>query len=139
MELRWLHDCVGCNADQSLQRAVEGAGITDLVSFDGTADISPTFLKIYFLDSPFRRWSTYKTHSPIYYLANCKTPTLILHGLTDDVVPVSQSEEFFNGLRLLGTNTELVLYPREWHVFTEPVHQLDVLKRVLAWYDTYLK
>jgi len=119
--------------------AVEGAGITDLVSFDGTADISPTFLKIYFLDSPFRRWSTYKTHSPIYYLANCKTPTLILHGLTDDVVPVSQSEVFFNGLRLLGTNTELVLYPREWHVFTEPVHQLDVLKRVLAWYDTYLK
>jgi dipeptidyl aminopeptidase/acylaminoacyl peptidase len=119
--------------------AVEGAGITDLVSFDGTADISPTFLKIYFPHTPFRRWPAYEAHSPIYHLSNCKTPTLILHGLTDDVVPVGQSEEFFNGLRLLGANTELVLYPREWHVFSEPVHQLDVLKRVLAWYDTYLK
>lgn len=119
--------------------AFEGAGITDLVSFDGTADISPTFLKIYFPNASLRSLSTYEAHSPINYLANCKTPVLIFHGLTDDVVPVGQSEEFFNGLKMLGANTELLLYPREWHVFSEPVHQLDVLRHILAWFDTYLK
>ena len=119
--------------------AVEGAGITDLISFEGTADISPTFLRIYFSGSPFRDWSSYAAHSPLQHLANCKTPILILHGLTDDVVPVGQSQELYSGLKVLGVETELVLYPREWHVFSEPVHQLDVLKRVLAWYDKYLK
>jgi dipeptidyl aminopeptidase/acylaminoacyl peptidase len=119
--------------------AIEGAGITDLISFDGTAGISPTFLKTYFLNTPFRNWSVYDTHSPIFSITKCKTPILILHGLEDDVVPVGQSEEFYHGLRLLGSPVELVLYPREGHVFHEPAHQLDVLTRVLAWYDKYLK
>jgi len=118
--------------------AIEGAGITDLISFDGTADISPTFLRTYF-QTPPSRWSTYERHSPMYYVARCKTPILILHGLADDVVPVGQSEEFYHGLRSRGAGAELVLYPREWHVFSEPAHQLDVLTRVLEWYDKYLK
>jgi dipeptidyl aminopeptidase/acylaminoacyl peptidase len=119
--------------------AVEGAGLTDLLSFDGEPEISPSFLEIYFLGTPFQRWADYREHSPIYFLPRCKTPTLIMHGLADTVVPVGQSWEFYSGLRMLGVPTRLVLYPREWHVFSEPVHQADVLTRMLAWYNQYLK
>ena len=119
--------------------AVEGAGLTDLLSFDGEASIGPGFLDIYFLGNPFRRRAAYEKHSAMYFLENCKTPTLILHGLRDDVVPVGQSWEFYGGLKMLGKRAELVLYPREGHVFSEPGHQVNVLKRVLAWFNKYLQ
>jgi dipeptidyl aminopeptidase/acylaminoacyl peptidase len=119
--------------------AVEGAGLTDLLSFDGSAEISPSFLEVYFRGTPFDHRYVYARHSPAYFLSYCETPTLIMHGLADTVVPVNQSWEFYRGLRMLGVQTELVLYPREWHVFGEPVHQLDVLARLLAWYNKYLE
>ena len=119
--------------------AVEGAGLTDLLSFDGSAEIAPSFLEFYFPGSPFDRRAVCARHSPIYFLPYCKTPTLMIHGLADTVVPVSQSWEFYRGLRMLGVHSELVLYPREWHAFSEPVHQLDVFTRMLAWYNRYLK
>jgi dipeptidyl aminopeptidase/acylaminoacyl peptidase len=119
--------------------AVEGAGLTDLLSFDGSAEISPSFLEVYFRGTPFDHRTVYARHSPAYFLSYCETPTLVVHGLADTVVPASQSWEFYRGLRMLGVQTKLVLYPREWHVFGEPVHQLDVLARLLAWYNKYLE
>ncbi|HVN79895.1 MAG TPA: S9 family peptidase, partial [Terriglobia bacterium] len=119
--------------------AVVGAGVTDLFSFDGTTDITPSFLRAYFLDLPFRRRADYDKHSPMTFLQNCKTPTLVLHGAADERVPISQGWEFYNGLRMLGVPSEMVIYPREHHGLKERAHQIDLLKRVLAWYDKYLR
>ena len=119
--------------------AVVGAGVTDLFSFDGTTDITPSFLRNYFLDIPFRRRVDYDKHSAMTFLQNCKTPTLVLHGAADERVPTSQGWEFYNGLKMLGVPAEMVVYPREHHGFKERAHQVDLLKRVLAWYDKYLK
>lgn len=119
--------------------AVVGAAITDLFSFDGTTDITPSFLRNYFLDVPFHRRAAYEAHSPINFLQNCTTPSLIVYGDADQRVPVSQGWEFFNGLKMLHVSAELVIYPRETHEFEEPAHQIDLLKRVLAWFDKYLK
>jgi len=119
--------------------AVVGAGVTNLFSFDGTTDITPSFLRQYFLDIPFNRRAAYDNHSAVTFLKNCKTPSLVLHGQADERVPVSQGWEFYNGLKMLGVPTEMVVYPREHHGFQERAHQVDLLKRVLAWYDKYLK
>jgi len=67
------------------------------------------------------------------------TDSLILHGEADERVPTSQGWEFYNGLRMLGVPAEMVTYPREHHGFLERAHQVDVLTRLLAWYDKYLK
>jgi dipeptidyl aminopeptidase/acylaminoacyl peptidase len=119
--------------------AVVGAAVTNLFSFNGTTDITPSFLRNYFLDIPFRRRQAYDTHSAMTFLQNCKTPSLVLHGEADLRVPVSQGWEFYNGLKALGVETEMVVYPREPHGIGERAHQLDLLKRVLAWYDKHLK
>jgi dipeptidyl aminopeptidase/acylaminoacyl peptidase len=119
--------------------AVVGAAVTNLFSFDGTTDITPSFLRYYFLDLPFTRRADYDQHSAMSFLKNCKTPSLILHGEADERVPTSQGWEFYNGLRMLGVPAEMVTYPREHHAFRERAHQVDVLTRLLAWYDKYLK
>ncbi len=119
--------------------AIVGAGVTDLFSFDGTTDITPSFLRNYFLDIPFHRRADYENHSAMTFLQNCKTPTLVLHGGADERVPTSQGWEFYNGLKMLRVPAEMVVYPREPHGFRERAHQIDLLKRVLAWYDQHLK
>ena len=57
----------------------------------------------------------------------------------DAPVPTSQVWEFHNGLRMPGVPAEMVTYPREHHGFRERAHQIDLLTRILAWYDEYLK
>jgi dipeptidyl aminopeptidase/acylaminoacyl peptidase len=119
--------------------AVIGAAVTDLISFAGTTDITPSFTERYFSGIPFMHWQMYTTHSPLTYLQNCKTPSLILHGEADPRVPTSQGWEFYNGLKMLGVPTEMVTYPREPHGINERAHEADVLTRVLGWYDQHLK
>jgi dipeptidyl aminopeptidase/acylaminoacyl peptidase len=119
--------------------AVIGAAVTDLVSFSLTSDVSPSFPDVYFDGPPFRNWQRYAAHSPLTFLVNARTPSLILHGAADPRVPPSQGLEFYNGLQLLGVPSQLVLYPREPHGISERAHQADVLTRVLAWYERYLK
>jgi dipeptidyl aminopeptidase/acylaminoacyl peptidase len=119
--------------------AVVGAAVTDLFSFDGTTDITPTYLHNYFMDLPFNRRAAYDQHSAMTFLKNVKTPSLVLHGEADARVPTSQGWEFYNGLRMLGVPAEMVTYPREDHAFHERAHQIDVYTRLLAWFDKYLK
>lgn len=119
--------------------AVVGAGVTHLLSFNGTTDITPSFLKSYFLDFPFNRREAYDKHSAMSFVKNVKTPTLVLHGSDDERVPLGQGQEFYHALKQLGVKTEMVIYPREHHGFRERAHQVDLLKRILAWYDANLR
>lgn len=119
--------------------AVVGAGITNLLSFHAQASVAPTFLQTYFGGYPFEKWATYERHSPVYFIGKVKTPTLIMHGSADDVVPESQSWELYRGLKMTGTETKLILYPGEWHVLGQPAHQIDEMTRMLSWMDQHLK
>ncbi|HWA95054.1 MAG TPA: S9 family peptidase [Terracidiphilus sp.] len=118
--------------------AMVGAGVTDIYSMATTTDISPSFQ-----DGYFGTWATsregYDAHSPVRYLAACHTPVLVLHGGADSRVPTSQGEEFYHGLRFLGRDVKMVIYPREPHIFTEREHQIDSLQRILDWYDSHLE
>jgi dipeptidyl aminopeptidase/acylaminoacyl peptidase len=117
--------------------AMVGAGVTDLFSMATTTDISPSFETGYFGDLQTYR-KIYDEHSPVRYLDHCHTSVLVLHGEADPRVPISQGEEFYNGLRFLGRDAVMVRYPREPHIFTEREHQIDSLTRILNWYDSHL-
>lgn len=77
--------------------------------------------------------------SAISSITNCKTPTLILHGDNDARVHPAQGMEMYRALKSLGVPTEFVRYPREGHSIRERAHQIDVMRRVLEWFERWLK
>ncbi|MBN1885429.1 MAG: S9 family peptidase [Candidatus Krumholzibacteriota bacterium] len=119
--------------------AVVGAGVTDLFSFHGTTDITPQFLEQYLRDVPYRRPEAYRNRSAVEFVARASTPTLVLHGAADVRVPAGQGYELYRGLRQTGTETELVVYPREGHGFGEIRHQVDLVERIVDWYERRLR
>ena len=112
-------------------------GVINLVSFYAQTDI-PSFMSLYFAGPPSQGLELYRERSPINHVDSAQTPTLILHGEEDIRVPLPQSEEFYAGLKAAGVETVFVKYPREGHSIGEPRHQLDMLKRQLAWYNKYI-
>jgi len=77
--------------------------------------------------------------SPFYRVADITTPTLFMGGDIDWNVPVLGGEQMYEALKTLGRETELVVYPGEYHGFTAPSHLKDRLERYLAWYAHYVK
>lgn len=121
---------------QRFKAAVVGAGISDLFTMGLTTDITPSYLDQHF-GPVLANKNLYEAHSAINYLDRVTTPTLIVHGESDQRVPVSQAYELFNGLRLSGHDVHMVTYPREPHIFTEREHQVDSLSRMLQWYESH--
>ena len=116
--------------------AVAGASPTNWVSKIGTTDIRPAneWNLGSVNDDPDRPWE----RSPIRYVKNVKTPTLLVQGGADVRVPPTQSWEFYNALVALGVDTDLVIYPRQGHSFHERAHMLDLLQRLTGWFAKYL-
>jgi dipeptidyl aminopeptidase/acylaminoacyl peptidase len=118
--------------------AVAQAGHSDFFSLYGTSYLRPA-LRVFTTESPHHNRKQYDDFSPITLIRNCRTPTLLLHGINDRGVPVGQAYEFYTGLKDVGVETEMVVYPREGHNIQEYAHQLDIQKRMLAWFDKHLK
>jgi dipeptidyl aminopeptidase/acylaminoacyl peptidase len=64
---------------------------------------------------------------------------LIWHGEDDTNVPLGQAIYFHRALTRFGADHEFVVYPREGHGLTERNHQLDLLRRMRAWFDRWLR
>jgi dipeptidyl aminopeptidase/acylaminoacyl peptidase/tetratricopeptide (TPR) repeat protein len=78
--------------------------------------------------------------SPFFDIEKVTTPTLFLCGALDMNVPLLNSEQMYQALRRVGrVETELVVYPTEWHSIDTPSVQKDRLERYLAWYDRFLR
>ena len=94
--------------------AVAQAGHSDFFSLYGTSDLRAG-LRVFNLASPYYNRKQYDDDSPITFIRNCRTPTLLIHGINDGGVPVGQAYEFYTGLKDVGVETEMVVYPREGH------------------------
>ncbi len=123
---------------QIFRAAVMGAGLSNMVSDHGQGDI-PSANLLYYPGLPYQHMDTYWKSSPIRYVAAVRTPTLILHGNEDARVHPAQGMEYFRALKSLGVPVRFVRYPREKHGFEERAHQIDLLQRIVDWFDQYLK
>ena len=117
--------------------AIMGAGWADWHSFHALSNLSDwdmRFLQADPLDNPevYRKWSA------ITYANQIITPTLILHGESDQYVPAVGSYSFHRALQERGVPVELVVYPREGHGVSEYNHALDIEERVIRWLEKYL-
>lgn len=114
-----------------------GAGVTNLMSFTGTADI-PGFLPDYFGGEFWDQFDRWRSHSAMFQVKGVTTPTLIQHGDKDLRVPISQGYEFYNALKRQNVPVKMIVYPRQAHAITEPKLQLDAMQRNLEWFDRWL-
>jgi dipeptidyl aminopeptidase/acylaminoacyl peptidase len=80
-----------------------------------------------------------KISYPFFHADKIKTPTLFLVGEKDFNVPAVGSEQMYQALRSLGVDTQLVIYPGQFHGITTPTYKIDRFQRYLDWYDKYLK
>ena len=122
---------------QRFKAASVGAGVTNLMSFTGTADI-PSFLPDYFGGEPWDNFDAYRKHSAMFNVKGVKTPTLIQHGERDERVPLSQGQEFYNALKRQGCPVKMVIYPRTPHGIEEPRLLVDCMERNLEWFDRHI-
>lgn len=117
--------------------ASAGAPVTNLMSFNGTADI-PAFVPDYFGGQFWEALDLYQKHSPIFNVKGVTTPTMIQHGEADVRVPISQGYEFYNALKVQGVPTRMIVLPRQPHGPNEPKMQLAVMHANLDWFDKYI-
>ena len=118
--------------------AVAGAGIANWQSYYGQNLIDQwmiPFLGASVYDDP----AAYEKSSPIRFIKNVKTATLVIVGERDAECPASQSYEFWHALKTLGVPTQLIIYPGEGHLFIDPKNQADRMDQTVAWFDKYLR
>ncbi|PYT16104.1 MAG: peptidase S9 family protein [Acidobacteria bacterium] len=127
-------------SDPRFKAATSGAGTAFTVSFYGTDqyilqydnELGPPWTK--------EGWETYvKISYPFLHADRIRTPTLFLGGERDFNVPIQGGQQMYQALRSLGIDTQLVIYPNEFHGIQRPSYVKDRYERYLAWYDKYLK
>jgi len=117
--------------------AVAGAGIANWQSYYGENLIDQWMIP-YFGASVYDDPAAYAKSSPINFIKNVKTPTLMLVGDGDAECPAPQSYEFWHALKTLGVKTQLVVYPGEGHAVRKPENTKDILERTIAWFNSNL-
>jgi dipeptidyl aminopeptidase/acylaminoacyl peptidase len=117
--------------------AMAGAGISNWQSYYGQNRID-TWMLPYFGASVYDAPQLYARSSPINFIKQVKTPTLVLQGERDSEVPAPQSYEFWHALKALGVDTQLMIYADEGHAPRKPENQRDLVRRTAAWFDKYL-
>jgi dipeptidyl aminopeptidase/acylaminoacyl peptidase len=120
--------------------AVTLRSISNFVSDDGTRDGMYGHAEDFGGDV-FDRFDFYWERSPLKYVKNVKTPTLVLHSDNDYRVPIEQGEQWFRALRHFGVASEIVFFPRENHNLTrtgEPRHLVESIKWQVYWFEKYL-
>lgn len=118
--------------------AVASASVSNLISFYGTS-LYQDLIHTEFNGFPWNNYDLLWKYSPIRYVAAVETPTMFIHGELDNDVHITQAEEMYMGLKRRGVETVFVRYPREGHGLREPVHRLDQINRVLAWFEKHLR
>ena len=117
--------------------ASAGAPVTNLMSFNGTADI-PGFVPDYFGGQSWDIIDVYQKHSPMFNVKGVSTPTMVQHGEADVRVPISQGYEFYNALKAQGVPSRMLVLPRQPHGPNEPKMQVAAMQANLDWFEKYI-
>jgi dipeptidyl aminopeptidase/acylaminoacyl peptidase len=126
--------------DNRFKGATSGAGTAFTVAFYGTDQYIIQY--DYEIGPPWnpKSWDTYiKLSYPFLHADRIQTPTLFMGGERDFNVPIQGSQQMYQALKSLGIDTQLVIYPNEFHGIQRPTYQKDRLERYLAWYEKYVK
>jgi dipeptidyl aminopeptidase/acylaminoacyl peptidase len=124
--------------DQRFKAAVSGAGSSLQLTMYGTDQYILQYEQE--LGPPWKGLEPWLKVSAAFLRADrIKTPTLFMCGEKDFNVPIAGSEQMYQALKSRGIDTQLVIYPGQFHGITMPSYARDRIERRLAWYNKYLK
>jgi dipeptidyl aminopeptidase/acylaminoacyl peptidase len=123
------------------QGAVTQRSLSNLISFNGSSDV--WLFELLFAGKPaWEALEDYWRQSPLAYVGNVTTPTLIIHSEQDLRVAQEQAEQFFKALRSRGVKTELILFPEESHGLSRggrTDRRVARLQHILRWFDEHVR
>jgi dipeptidyl aminopeptidase/acylaminoacyl peptidase len=122
--------------------AVSQRCVSNFISMWGSSDFNWGFQEQLNDKAPFEDLQTYWDRSPIKYIANAKTPTLVIHNEMDHRCPIEQSEQVFVALKRLGVPTGFVRFPDEFHGLSRTGRtdrRIARLNHIRGWFERYLK
>lgn len=123
--------------DTRFKAAISGAGSSNQLSMYG----SDMYITQYEqeIGPPWKAQDAWiRISYPFFHADRIKTPTLFLVGQNDFNVPLAGSEQMYQALRSLGVDTQLIVYPNQFHGITIPTYRIDRMQRYLDWYAKYL-
>jgi dipeptidyl aminopeptidase/acylaminoacyl peptidase len=124
--------------DPRFKAAVSGAGSAMQIAMYGMDQyIIQWDLEI---GPPWKAKDLYvKLSYPFFHADRIRTPTLFLGGEKDFNVPIAGGEQMYQALKSLGVDTELVIYPGQFHGLAIPSYERDRLQRYLNWFNKHLQ
>ena len=122
---------------QRFKAACSGAGGANWSSFYAQTDVQ-YIREIWHMSPPYTRGDYYQKKSPVSYVANAKTPTLILCGEEDRRVPFAQSLEMYRGLKRMGCPVRFIAFPEEGHGLKKIRHQMTKMQTEFQWIGQHL-
>lgn len=118
--------------------AVAAKPVINWYSFALTSDAYPYFAKYWFPGYPWDQPQEYLRRSPLSFVDNVKTPTMLMTGEVDYRTPISEAEQFYQALKLRRIDTALVRVPGASHgIAARPSHLIAKVAYILKWFETY--
>jgi dipeptidyl aminopeptidase/acylaminoacyl peptidase len=100
--------------------------------------VIPAWVDLFLGGPPYGNLENYDRASPIRYVQNAKTPTMLENGEMDSGAPAEQVKAFWHALVYYKVPTKLVIYPGESHAFHDPVNIRQRAQDTVAWFDQWL-
>ena len=120
--------------------AVVAKPVINWYSFVLYADGVGFFYKYWFPNKPWEDPTSYLKRSPLSYVGNISTPTMLLTGEEDYRTPIAESEQFYAALKLEKVETAMVRIPGASHgIANKPSNLIAKIASVLAWFEKYKK
>ena len=114
--------------------------VINWTSFVLTADMTSYFYRYWFDGFPWDNVEAYWKRSPLAYVGNVQTPTMLMTGEVDYRTPSSEAEQFYEALKLRKMDTALVRVPNASHdISARPSLLIDKVAYVLAWFRVHDK
>ncbi len=118
--------------------AVSAKPVINWYSFALTADSYNFFYRYWFPGPPWEHMEHYMKRSPLSLVGNVSTPTMLLTGESDYRTPISETEQYYQALKLRDIETAMVRIPEASHgIAARPSHLISKVLHILAWFDRY--
>ena len=132
----YLSAFIGTHSDRFKAISV-GAGVTDWRAYDVGSDMR-WLARGYLGATPWADPEIYSRNSPINFVRQAKTPTLIQHGEVDPRVPIGNAYELFQGLVDQGVPVRFYVYKNVAHSIGQPKTRRAVMEHNLHWFNHYI-